>query len=115
MVLDGTGSEQHLPRVHPHGRPRGDADENLIAVAVPQPERETQIVANGEMKAKAAPLHRHVFVARRVVLRLPAIGKEAVLVIPFTICQLVTSVIYTLPPSSLLKPTFNAVLEIPLL
>ena len=81
LVLDGTGCEQHFPSMHPHRRPGGYTDEDFVVVPAPQPKRETQVVACGEMEAQASPLDRNILAARRVVLRLATIRKEVMLVV----------------------------------
>ena len=81
LILDGSGCKQHLPGMHSHRRPRGYADEDIVVVAVPEPKRETQVVANAQMKAQASPLDRYILISRRVMLRLATIGEEVMLVV----------------------------------
>ncbi len=35
LILDGAGCEKHFPGLHPHLRPGGHANEDIVVVAVP--------------------------------------------------------------------------------
>jgi hypothetical protein len=66
-------------------RPRSHANEDIIIVVVPQPKRETQVVANAEAKTHTPPFHRYLLISGSIVLRLAPVREEVVLIIEFTI------------------------------
>ena len=83
MVLRGAGRQEYIPVLDTYGRPTGYDNQQVIQVALvlPQPYRETQVITYSQTYLDAAVLKDRPLIAGREKLRFPAAGVQMMLVV----------------------------------